>query len=291
MTLLLGLFKKLIIVILIGLVISVFLVIFNQNKLLFPGMRKGSIEEVAHLKAPEGIDELFLKTSDGEQIQVWPRILSKEPDTLAIILTGNGDSIYAAGEYYQNWLAEELGISSIAFSYRGYGKSTGSPSEKGLKRDIEAVFEHARSKIKPKKLLIFAYSIGTGPGSYIALNNEADALILMSPYTSLKDVVSKKSILRFFTPFLKTNFANIEEFKNAKNFPCTSIVHGGRDNIIPSTHSEKLYEAVKENENTRLKIFKEAGHNNIFSFAKEYLKGEIERCLGEGKGKPYLQNK
>ncbi len=284
-----GLLQAIIIVGLICLLIVGSLIIFKQNDFLFPGKRRGSIADIEkRYSKPEHIEETFLKTVDGESIQVWhqtvtTKTLNKGPkadNILAIILTGNGDNIYGAGNHYQEWLAG-IGIPSLAFSYRGYGKSSGSPSEKGLKNDIDTVYLHATEGLGAKKILIFAVSIGTGPGTYVALKNKVHTMVLVSPYESIKKVIAKKPVFKLFSPFLKTNFSNSDEFQLAKNkpFPCSILLHGADDRLIPAQHSKNLYEIVKDKSNVKLKIYEKAGHNNIMSHAREDLELEILSCL------------
>jgi fermentation-respiration switch protein FrsA (DUF1100 family) len=83
--------------------------------------------------------------------------------------------------------------------------------------------------LKDKDILIFGRSIGTGPATYIAAHNSPGALILMSPYTSIKNIVRNK------VGWL--SFLVAEHFDNIKLMPkvvCpTFIVHGQKDSLIP----------------------------------------------------------
>lgn len=261
------------IVIILSILILAIYIVLNQNRFLFPASTWESGGSV-----PADVKESFISTSDGEKIQVWERTIEGQHDVVAIILTGNGDTIDAGGYGNQKWLAD-LKIPSLAFSYRGYGQSTGSPSEAGLKKDIEAVYKFGTETLNYKKILIIAISVGTGPGTYIAFKEDVEAMVLFSPYTSLKDVVKTKPVFKYLSPLLLTNFSNYNEFSKAEKFPCTLILHGAKDIIIPSEQSKILFDLAKGNPNVERQVFAEAGHNDLSYYARESVEQTIAKCL------------
>ena len=91
---------------------------------------------------------------------------------------------------------------------------------------------------KKQNILILGRSIGTGAATELALKREIGVLALISPFTSLKDVV-KEMVGSFFKFFLKERFNNIENISKI-NCP-TLIVHGTIDSMIPVEHSFQLH--------------------------------------------------
>ena len=105
--------------------------------------------------------------------------------------------------------------------------------------DSEIVFDYMTNelKISPKKIILVGRSMGTGPGTHLASVREPAALILISPYTTLKDVIIHK-VGKIGNYIFKEKFYSIEKIKNVK---CPILfVHGQRDTLIPYSHSEKL---------------------------------------------------
>lgn len=79
--------------------------------------------------------------------------------------------------------------------------------------------------------------MGSGPSCYLASQYEVSSLILLSPYTSLKDAVASL-VGKIPAMLVKQRFHNAEAIKNAK---CPMlIIHGQADQLIPYTHSETL---------------------------------------------------
>jgi len=253
--------------------LSLFLFFF-QNQLIFPGSMFGE----GPSKAPADVRETFLDTVDGEKIQTWFKQASSDRGRVAIIFTGNADQLWRAGHFYQGWLAEQ-GISSLAHSYRGFGKSSGSPSEAALKADAELIYNYVLAEYQPKQILVYAISIGTGPGTWLSLNRPVDELVLLSPYTSLLDVVKSDYVYRFFSFLLRTNFDNLFEIKNAKKLPRMLIVHGEQDKTIPFEQGRKLYQESlgKPGADVSFLGLPGIGHNDIFGAASEDLEAWLAR--------------
>lgn len=140
----------------------------------------------------------------------------------------------------------------LALEYPGYGVFTHeirnnrpttkmlSCQTKWIKENAIKVFQHV---IKPKELgglgyksedvIILGSSIGTGPATFLASMFQAYALILISPFTSIKNVANDMSGV--FGPFIDAHFNNEEAIKGVKCPTC--FIHGDRDHLIPWYHS------------------------------------------------------
>ena len=101
--------------------------------------------------------------------------------------------------------------------------------------------------IKKENLFIFGRSIGTGPATLLASLFKPAGLIIMSPYTSIKAVTAHVTN-KFFSYLIATHFNNKEAIKNVTS--PVLFIHGMKDTLIPSAHSEELYETLlKQSEN------------------------------------------
>ena len=111
--------------------------------------------------------------------------------------------------------------------------------------DTLIVYDYITQKlqIKSENLFVFGRSIGSGPATYLAARKKIAGLILMSAYTSIKDV--SKTFMKGIFSFLVTDFfKNKEEIKEVEN--PIFLIHGKGDKLINYSHSQELIKAVKK---------------------------------------------
>lgn len=110
-----------------------------------------------------------------------------------------------------------------------------------MKDDAETVFEYLTKGLglKEQDIILFGRSMGSGPSTYLASKYQACALLLMSPYTSIKDVARNLlGYLSFLSVIVYERFRNVDLIKKAK---CPAFfLHGQADKLIPHTHSVEL---------------------------------------------------
>lgn len=132
----------------------------------------------------------------------------------------------------------------IAVEYPGYGIYEGEPNANSIVEDAEIVFDFLTQEagINPDNIFVFGRSIGSGPATHLAAHRTPGILMLMSPYTSIKDAV--KDIAGDFASLLVADrFRNIDEIQKVK---CpTFFVHGKKDKLIPDEHCKKLFTKCK----------------------------------------------
>ncbi|UCH98558.1 MAG: alpha/beta hydrolase [Candidatus Aminicenantes bacterium] len=138
----------------------------------------------------------------------------------------------------------ELGFSIFIFDYRGYGKSEGSPTEKGTYLDAEGAWNYLvrEMKVKPENIIVFGRSLGGGIASYLAYKYQPRALIIESSFTSVPDM-AKMIYPRLPVGFLLRYKYNTR--KRLKDIHCpVLIIHSPDDRTIPFIHSQILYETA-----------------------------------------------
>eukprot|EP00961_Rhodomonas_salina_P162738 2192179-Rhodomonas_salina.1 len=113
--------------------------------------------------------------------------------------------LYEAG----HWLCDTLGVHVLIPEYPGYGIAPGSPNELSVTRNIRTTYDFAVNGLNwdPSRVLFFGRSIGTGPAVKMAAEVDCGGLILVSPYTSVKDIVSQHAGL--VTSWLTAELTNI----------------------------------------------------------------------------------
>lgn len=133
----------------------------------------------------------------------------------------------------------------LAVEYPGYGLyKTCPPCERQIKEDSEIIYQYLTRHVglKDTDIVLFGRSMGSGPATHLASKYPAFTLLLMSPYTSIKDVarsfLGKLSFL--ITPLVHERFRNIDAIKHAK---CPLfLLHGEQDTLIPPSHARELLE-------------------------------------------------
>lgn len=250
--------------------------ILTQDIQIFPGVINGAISNTS--TPPEDFHEEIIETSDGERIILWhtqPKdIKSKQ---VVLMFHGNGDSIENLVEIQKVFAL--IGMASYSVEYRGYGSSTGFPSERGIYIDSEAAIEFIlkKERISAKDIIVYGNSIGTAPASYVANKFNVGTLVLTAPFTSLPSVVKETPLFGYLHSFVWYSFPNQEYISQLKN-TCVVSAHGKQDTIIPYHHSVKLKESYKGNKSYTLITSDSSGHNDILSATFKEILVAINKC-------------
>jgi fermentation-respiration switch protein FrsA (DUF1100 family) len=206
---------------------------FGQRKILFRCDAAEVDPATIGLKA----EILRLKTEDGESLLAW-RIPPSPGRPLILYFHGNAGGLDLRVERFRAMAKAGMGL--LAIEYRGYASSTGSPSERGLKLDGEAVYTAAiASGVKPERIVPLGESLGSGVAVALAARHKVGALVLDSPYSSIADVAAATY---WFVPvrvLLRDPFRN--ELLIGSVAAPTLIVHGTKDAVVPIRFGEKLF--------------------------------------------------
>eukprot|EP00826_Nyctotherus_ovalis_P018118 TRINITY_DN1539_c0_g1_i15.p1 TRINITY_DN1539_c0_g1~~TRINITY_DN1539_c0_g1_i15.p1 ORF type:complete len:340 (+),score=70.76 TRINITY_DN1539_c0_g1_i15:72-1091(+) len=162
-----------------------------------------------------------------------------------ILLHFHGNSEDAGGsKSLATTLRNYLNVNVLIVEYKGYGIYKGSPSASSILDDADLVFTYliCALRFKPEDILIFGRSIGSGPACYLSSKYSIHSLILMSAFTTLREVV--KGIVGPLLKYMVADrFNNAEWLKTAK---CpVFLVHGDMDKFVNAKHALELYKAVK----------------------------------------------
>ncbi|MFR9753583.1 alpha/beta hydrolase [Nocardia sp. 004] len=202
--------------------------------------------------------DLSLNTSDGETLHGWWM-----PARGAV---GHILFIHGKGANIGSWvplfgLLVEAGFDVLAFDYRGFGRSTGKPTERGTYRDARAAREALLEQpgIDQEHVLYLGESLGCGVAIELAQEHPPAGLMLMSVFTRIRDVFHSKY------PFLPAVLVP-DAYPNERRIRTLRvpvlIMHGEQDEFMPVWHAERLYAAA--NRPKRLVVFPDAGHNDLF---------------------------
>ncbi len=156
-----------------------------------------------------GASDAWMETSDGVKIHGW--WVHREGSPLAtLFLHGNAGNITDRAPRIQEIVA--AGSSVLMLDYRGYGKSSGRPSEQGLYRDSEAGFIDLLGKgYRAEQIILHGESLGTAVAIDLASRRPCAALILEAPFTSASDVAG--TVVPFVGPLLIRSFNSLPKIR------------------------------------------------------------------------------
>lgn len=203
--------------------------------------------------------DVLLRTRDGEKLHCWffP-VPGKSP--VLLFCHGNAGNISHRIENVERLV--QRGISVFLLSYRGYGKSTGRPSEKGIYLDGLAAYDYLTEteRIPPNRIAIFGRSLGGAVAIEVALQREVKCIVTESTFTSLRDMSKTMFPWALFSPFIPNHYDN--GTKIATLSVPKLIVHGKNDEIVPFRIGEKLFTLAKDKK--KFLAIEGAGHNDTY---------------------------
>lgn len=210
---------------------------FSQRSLMYFPDRVRTIPAEAGLADAK---EEKLVTADGETIIVWhipPRDAQKP---VVVYFHGNGGALNLRVQRFARLAAQGFGV--VGVSYRGYGGSSGTPSEDGLIADGVAAYEFAAKLYTPARVALWGESLGSGVAVAVASESPVAKLVLESPFTSAADVGAS---VYFFLPvrlLMKDQFRSDLRIGNVK--APVLILHGERDGVVPFAFGQRLFAMI-----------------------------------------------
>lgn len=212
--------------------------------------------------------DVFFNTGDGKRLHGW--FFHQDVDS-PVILFCHGNAGNISHRLHNIRLLLEKGLQVFIFDYRGYGRSSGRPSEKGIYMDGLAAYDHLveREHFPPDRIILFGRSLGAAVAIELALKKDVKGIIIESGFTSSKGMAKTMFLFNLFSYFLPANYNNLKKIAHVR-VP-KLIIHGDADHIVPFSMGEKLFAASKDP-----KYFyplRGAGHNDSYIVGgKEYFR-------------------
>jgi esterase/lipase len=214
-------------------------------------------------------EEMTLK-NENESINVI--VLNRGYENAILYFGGNAESMAGSADY----IAQQFPAFTVyLMDYRGYGKSTGEATEKGIYSDALKLYD----TIQPKhnRISIGGRSLGSGVAIYVASKRKVSKLALITPYDSIVSVAEDRY------PFYPVSFLLEDKYDSrskVKDINATTfIVMAEDDKIITREHTQKLIDAFKPGQ-LEVTIIKNRGHIDISSDARYYI--IMQDFIGEG---------
>jgi fermentation-respiration switch protein FrsA (DUF1100 family) len=204
-------------------------------------------------------EEVYFHTDDGKKLHGW--FFPQQGEFPVILFChGNAGNISHRLDNVQHLLKQNLQV--FIFDYRGYGKSSGRPSEKGLYQDGLAAYNHLIEErhLRPGQIVIFGRSLGAAVAIEVGLQKEVRSVIIESAFTSTKDMARTIWLFSLFSYLMPANFDNQKKIAGL-DVP-KLFIHSEGDEIVPFSMGQKLFETAMAP-----KYFlplRGAGHNDTY---------------------------
>jgi uncharacterized protein len=160
---------------------------------------------------------------------------------------GNAGLVGSRGNVLRYRLLREAGFNVLAVEYRGYGASieTGAPTEQGLYDDAIAAWDFLTGTlgVAPEHVVIYGWSLGSGPATYLAAQHKAAALVTEGAFTSLPDVGADRYPWVPVRLLMRNRFDNLS--RAARLASPWTVFHGRKDTDVPFSQGRALVAAAR----------------------------------------------
>jgi pimeloyl-ACP methyl ester carboxylesterase len=172
---------------------------------------------------------------------------------------GNGEDVSLNLESFSGAFPDQA---LFLMHYRGYGGSTGSPSETANHSDAAALFHSVYAQ--HREVTVIGRSLGSGVAVRLASENPVSQLILVTPYNSIEEIAAAQY------PYLPVKWLLLDRYESWKYAPRiripTTIIAAENDEVIPRASTEKLFAGFPAGVASMI-VIEGADHNGIGTMA------------------------
>ncbi len=224
-------------------------------------------------------EDLHPVTADGLKLRAW-LIPAREAPLTLVFFHGNAENIGTCLELAR--LTRPAGFNLVLAEYRGYAGSEGSPTERGIYLDGEAVLRAlaSRPEVDPGRIVLWGRSIGAAVAVHLAAGRAKVAgVVLESPFTSARELLREGGSATY--PFYLLSFFSSYRFDLAGAIGSLAapllVVHGTRDEVVPFALGRKLYALAPGRK--EFAAIEGGGHNDLMALHQDELWGNVKRFL------------
>jgi fermentation-respiration switch protein FrsA (DUF1100 family) len=253
---------------------------FQHSKVFVPDRFPNGIWNPRSFGLPA--EDVWFSSEDGMRLHGWWIPHGEARGTLLYCHGSTGSIAHRIGVLRKLW---GLGLNLFAFDYRGYGRSTGEPTESGLYLDARAAHDYLTrdSKLRGRadEILLFGHSLGGAVAIDCALERRVAGLVAQSTFTHIRDAA------RAVFPTLPIHLAARRQFRSIDKVGELRIpklfIHGDADETVPVELGRRLFEAACEPK--EFYLVRRAGHNDLHLYGgRAYLRRISrfrDRCLSQ----------
>ncbi|MGA3072655.1 MAG: alpha/beta hydrolase [Bryobacteraceae bacterium] len=197
-----------------------------------------------HTQAELGALDVWLRTSDGVRLHAWlvkPPVEAPDSRLVTMYLKGNGTNLANRPGHLREIAA--AGSSVLILDYRGYGKSQGRPTERGLYRDADAGYDHLIGMgYQPAQIVVLGESLGAAVAVDLARRRPCAGVILECAFTSFSAMAG--TIVPLVGQFFASGFNSLRKIAGV-HAPLL-IIHGDHDTFAPYAMARALFAAANQ---------------------------------------------
>lgn len=195
----------------------------------------------AYVRLP--FEDITITTDDNEKLHGW-WVPHEAERAVVVLFHGNAGNISDRVLLLQ--LLHSLEVTTMLFDYRGYGESTGEPSEHGLYADARAAIHWLTSerKVAANRIILFGRSLGATAAVDVATTFSPAGVILEGAFSSARDMARTLPLGVLLAPMVRIKLDNMSKIGDVKA-PLLCI-HGDRDTVVPTNLGERLYNNASE---------------------------------------------
>ncbi len=209
------------------------LFVFQRSFLYFPDTARRS-PAAAHFA---NATTMVLTSADHESIVAW-YASARDDKPLFVFMHGNGGSLASVAPLFSALTSDGSGL--LAVDYRGYGGSSGAPTEQGLILDGEAALAQAAALgYRAEKIVLVGQSLGTGVAVALAARHKVAALVLDAPYSATVDIAARTYWMVPVRLLMTDTFRSDLRIRDV-HVPLL-VMHGVDDTVIPIASGERLF--------------------------------------------------
>ena len=206
---------------------------------------------------------------DSETLQGW--VVNEGQPKALIYYGGNSENIANNITFFEEELSD---YTVYLIPYRGYGNSTGEPTEQGLYQDALYVFDKVKGNHTTVSLI--GRSLGSGVATYVAAQREVEKLVLITPFDSVENVAKERYWMFPVSYLIKDKFLSLSRVKNitAKTY----IFIAETDKVVSHDRTNNLIEQFSK-QLMKTSVIAKAEHNTITN-SPQYIT-ELKQALNE----------
>lgn len=252
--------------------LGLYLYVFQAGYVYFPDLPSRQVDATP---ADIGLafDAVMLRTADGETLAGWFIPAPAARGTL-LYLHGNGGNI--GHRLDQIEVFHRLGLNVFIIDYRGYGASSGKPSEQGTYQDALAAWHWLmeEKRVAPERIVLFGESLGGAIAAWLAARQPPAGLVIYASFTSVPEMAQA-----LYPMFPASRLVRYRYDTRAALGSVTCpllILHSPEDEIIPFSHGQALLEAARE---PKRLVELRGGHNDALWVSRDIFAREIGTFL------------
>ena len=246
---------------------------YMNSKLVFHPQRK---LEDSPGRLGMAFEDVRIKAADGPRLHAWYVPAEGEAIGAALFCHGNAGNISHRVDTIR--VLHELGLNVLIFDYRGYGRSEGRPTEKGVYLDAEAAWRYLTEQLgqPPERIVLHGRSLGGSVAAHLARDHKPAALVVESTFYDITELGAE------LYPWLPVRWISRLKFKTADYVAAATcpvmVIHSRNDDLIPIHHGRKVFDAAPEP-----KRFLEirGGHNDGFYLSRSTYVPALREFLAE----------